>query len=167
MARALYPELRRIAASLGRQFGNPETLRRTALVSEAFLKLRRSGGFVDEAHFLRTAARAMRQVLVNHARARSTLKRGSGNATVELTDDLPVFWTSDEAVVDLDDALEALGQVDARLVSVVECRFFGGFDEAETASILGVSDRTVRRDWVKARAILQGLMDANASRQDQ
>jgi RNA polymerase sigma factor (TIGR02999 family) len=154
----LYPELRAIAGKLGRQFSSPETLRRTALVSEAFLKLRRSDYFVDEKHFLRTAAQAMRQILSNHARARLTAKRGEGQTPLEFNDDLPVFWESDERLVALDDAIKALAKVDQRLATLVECRFFCGYDEVETAAILGVSDRTVRRDWIKAQAFLKAEM---------
>lgn len=155
----LYPELRAIAGQLGRRFASSETLRRTALVSEVFLRLRRSEGFTDERHFLHTAALAMRQILVNHARARMAARRGGGAATVEFHDDLPVFWESDERLVALDAALSALAAVDARLASVVECRFFGGYDEVETAAVLGVSDRTVRRDWIKARALLRAELE--------
>jgi len=155
----LYPELRAIAGQLGRRFASSETLRRTALVSEAFLRLRRAEGFVDERHFLQTAALAMRQILVNHARGRMAARRGGGAATVEFHDDLPVFWESDERLVALDAALSALAVVDPRLASVVECRFFGGYDEVETAAVLGVSDRTVRRDWIKARALLRAELE--------
>ena len=155
LAAQLYPEMRAIAGRLGRRFATSETLRHTALVSEAFLRLRQSPAFVDEAHFLRTAALAMRQIIVNHARARLAAKRGNGAATVEFDDDLPVFWGDDERLLALDAAVKALGALDSRLAQVVDCRFFGGFDETETARALGLSDRTVRRDWIKARAFLR------------
>jgi RNA polymerase sigma factor (TIGR02999 family) len=158
-AERLYPELRAMAGQIGSRFSVSETLRRTALVSEAFLRLRRSEGFTDERHFLHTAALAMRQILVNHARARMAARRGGGAGTVEFHDDLPVFWESDERLVALDAALSALAAVDPRLASVVECRFFGGYDEVETAAVLGVSDRTVRRDWIKARALLRAELE--------
>ena len=157
---ALYPEMRAIAGRLGRRFQTSETLRHTALVSEAFVKLRHAPGFADEAHFLRTAALAMRQIIVNHARARVAAKRGGGVATVEYDDDLPALWGDDERLVAVDDALEALGALDARLAQVVDCRFFGGYDEAETARALGITDRTVRRDWTKARAFLRAEIEA-------
>jgi RNA polymerase sigma factor (TIGR02999 family) len=160
LAAALYPEMRAIAGKLGRRFATSETLRQTALVSEAFLRLRQAPGFADEAHFLRTAALAMRQIIVNHARARVAAKRGGGAATVEFDDDLPVFWDSDERLLALEDALQRLEKLDPRLAQVVDCRFFGGFDEVETARALGVSDRTVRRDWIKARAILRTELDS-------
>jgi RNA polymerase sigma factor (TIGR02999 family) len=157
----LQPELRAIAARVGRRFPSSETLRRTALVAEAWLRLRRMPGFVDEAHFLRTAAVAMRQILVNHARDRVAAKRGGGAAAVPFEDDLPVFWESDEQLVALDDALRGLAAAEPRLAAVVECRFFAGYDEAETAAVLGVTDRTVRRDWVKAKAWLHLALSAD------
>lgn len=160
---ALYPQLRSIAGALSSRFGSPETLRSTALVSEVFLKFRRSPRFADEQHFLRTAARAMRQVLVNHARARMTQRRGAGQAALPLADDVPVFWQSDAQLVALDAAVAALEGQDSRLAAVVECRFFGGYDETETARMLGMSDRTVRRDWVKARALLRTMMDEDGA----
>jgi RNA polymerase sigma factor (TIGR02999 family) len=160
MVEALYPQLRMIAGSLSSRFGAPETLRSTALVSEAFMKLRRSPRFADEQHFLRTAARAMRHILINHARARSAAKRDAGAPVLPLDDDAPVFWGGDTQLLALDDALRRLEALEPRLALVVECRFFGGYDEAETGRLLGVSDRTVRRDWMKARAWLQGEMGA-------
>jgi len=162
LAAQLYPEMRAIAGRLGRRFATSETLRHTALVSEAFLRLRHSPGFADEAHFLRTAALAMRQIIVNHARARVAAKRGGGAATVEFDDDLPAFWGDDERLLALDAALQALGALDPRLAQVVDCRFFGGYDEAETARALGVADRTVRRDWTKARAFLRAEIEGGA-----
>ena len=108
---------------------------------------------MDDEHFLRAAALAMRHVLVDHARARMTAKRGSGKIDA-LTDDIEPFWESDERLVDLDEALQRLGGVNNRLAQVVELRFFAGYSEEQSARILGVTDRTVRRDWVKARAWL-------------
>lgn len=149
----LYSELRRLAARSHWRYGAGETMRSTVLVSETFLKLRAAPDFQDERHFLRTAALAMRQILVNHARARLTAKRGGG-ASVPLDDDLPVFWESDERLVALDDALGQLALVNQRLVDIVEYRFFGGFSEAETGELLGINERTVRREWAKAKALL-------------
>jgi RNA polymerase sigma factor (TIGR02999 family) len=158
---ALYPSLRRIARDVRLRYGAGETLRATVLVNEAFLKLRRSPGFVDEAHFLRTAARAMRQILVNHAAARQAAKRGGGAAMAEFTDDMPmIYWESDDRLLALDGALDRLASLSPRLAEVVELRFFGGYAETEIATILGCTDRTVRRDWVKAKALL--LLDIGA-----
>lgn len=154
---ALYPELKKTAAALGRQAGSPETLRSTVLVNEAFLKLRRSGGFVDEKHFLRTAALAMRQILVNHARARLAARRGGGKLD-PLDENMPVYWESDERLVQLNQALDQLAEVSPRLAELVQYRFFGGYSEVETGALMGMTDRTVRRDWVKAKALLLMFM---------
>lgn len=159
LVEALYPQLRMIAGALSSRFGSPETLRSTALISEVFLKLRRSPRFADEQHFLRTAARAMRQVLVNHARGRVAQRRGGGAVVLPLDDDVPVFWQSDAELIALDDALGKLESLDPRLAAVVECRFFGGYDDQETGRLLGMTDRTVRRDWVKARVLLRTLLE--------
>lgn len=154
MTAALYPQLKRIARDLRWRYSSGETMRSTALVNECFLKMRNTGGFVDEQHFLRTAARAMRQILVNHAAARSAAKRGGGHA-VTFEDELPViYWESDERLLALDQALERLAAYAPRLAAIVEYRFFGGYSEHETAALLGLNERTVRRDWVKAKALL-------------
>ena len=160
MVAALYPELKRIARNLGWRYSTGETMRSTALVNECFLKLRSASGFADERHFLRTAARAMRQILVNHAAARSTAKRSDPSAAAVFDDDLPgIYWESDERLLALDRAVERLASYAPRLATVVEYRFFGGYSEQETAALLDLNERTVRRDWVKAKALL--LLDMN------
>lgn len=155
LAPLLLDDLRRRARSERRRVGAGETLRTTALVHEAFLRLQRSGDWQDERHFLHAAALAMRQALVDHARRRLSEKRGGGR--VDSLEDHPgaePAWTSDERLVELDEALRELAELNPRLAQVVECRFFGGYTEEETARILGIADRTVRRDWIKARAWL-------------
>jgi RNA polymerase sigma factor (TIGR02999 family) len=148
----VYDELRAMAR---RQMGREReghTLHATALVHEAWFKLA-GGGFdaSDRAHFLAIASRAMRQVLVDHARTRDAKKRGGGWARTTLGDaDAAVGFRPDEMIA-LDDALEEL---EPRQRQVVEMRFFAGMEEKEIADVLGVTDRTVRRDWVKARAWL-------------
>ncbi|WP_448659504.1 ECF-type sigma factor [Sphingomonas sp. CJ99] len=154
LAPLLYGDLRRLAARHRWQYGSGETLRSTALVSEAFLRLRQVAEFADERHFLRTAAIAMRQVQVNHAHARMTAKRGGGATLVPVDDDLPVFWESDERLLALNDALARLAHLDPRLAELVDYRFFGGFSEPEIGQLMGISERTVRREWAKARALL-------------
>lgn len=161
LVEALYPALRSLAAQAKWRYGAGETMRSTALVNEAFLKLRAAPGFADEAHFLRTAALAMRQLLVNHARARLTAKRGSGAAAVPFDDDLPVYWQSDERLVALDEALQALEAIDPRLARIVEYRFFAGYSESEIGVLLDVTERTVRREWTKARALLLDYMEGD------
>ncbi|MEM9378735.1 MAG: ECF-type sigma factor [Planctomycetota bacterium] len=152
---ALYGELRAIAR--GRLDRLPaQTIGATDLVHEALARLLRDGGLLtglERDHVVALAARTMRNVLVDRARARSAAKRGSGRAAldVEVTD-LP--GTSDEDLLLVHDALEALAASDARAARVVEMRFFGGLSQTETADALGVNERTVRRDWQYARAWL-------------
>ena len=132
-----------------------ETLRTSVLVNEAFLKLYRAGEWESELHFLRAAALAMRQALVDHARHKLAEKRGGGRVdSLEDHPGLEPSWFSDERLVELDEALQQLARESPRLGQVVECRFFGGYSDAETARILGVNERTVRRDWIKAQAWL-------------
>jgi RNA polymerase sigma factor (TIGR02999 family) len=148
----VYGELRDVAArQLRRQTGG-HTLHATDLVHESYLKLARgAGGAADRAHFLAIAARAMRQVLVDHARRRGAEKRGGGAVATTLTGDIAERALAADELLALDDALASL---EPRQRQVVECRYFGGMEETEIALALGVSERTVRRDWVKARAWL-------------
>lgn len=152
---AAYEELRRLAGTIQRH--DPQaTLTPTALVNEAWLKLRSSPGLTPASHlhFKRIAGRAMRQVLVEAARRRHAAKRGGGLAPVTF-DDLPDDrLTAPEEVLALDAALEALAQIAPRQASTVESRFFAGLDVAETAELLQVSEATVLRDWRAARAWL-------------
>jgi len=149
----LYEDLRRLAQrQLGREYGD-RTLNATALVHESYLKF---GGIAlaatDRAHFLSMAARAMRQVLVDHARDRKAAKRGGGLwERITLTDGAWAQEFDSDGVLALDEALRGL---EPRERQVVECRFFGGMEEQEIAAALGVSQRTVQRDWVRARAWL-------------
>jgi RNA polymerase sigma factor (TIGR02999 family) len=160
---AFYEELKRIAHRERTRVRAGATLQTTALVNEAFLRLRAGGGWTSETHFLRAAALAMRHALVNHAVARLAAKRGDGIATVPLNDALDVAGDDDDAsIVALDDALDRLAKNSLRLAQVVECRYFGGYDDGETARALGVSERTVRRDWVLARAWLHRELDGGA-----
>lgn len=149
----VYDELRRIARAELSRHHDPPTLQATALVHEAYVKLAGSAG-VDaqsRAHFLAIAARAMRQVLIDQARRRGAGKRGGGAAHVTLSDgDIGFELRSDELLA-LDAAVE---QLSPRQRQVVDCRFFGGMEESEIAAVLGLSTRTVRREWVKARAWL-------------
>ena len=130
------------------------TLQPTALVHEAFLRLVPEGGapqLEGRAHFLRVAARAMRRILVDHARARDADKRGGGRRPVALDDVLEAFAERDLDVLELSDAVEKLGAVDPELARLVELRFFAGLTIAETAAALGVSTPTVERHWRVAR----------------
>ena len=154
LAPLLLEDMRVHARRERRRLRAGETLRTTALIHEAYLRLLGSSEWASELHFLRAAALAMRQVLVDHARRALAAKHGGGQL-VSLDDQpLEPFWQSDALLVDLDEALARLGGHSPRLIDIVECRFFAGYSEEETARVLGVSDRTVRRDWVKARAWL-------------
>jgi RNA polymerase sigma factor (TIGR02999 family) len=136
---------------LRREFG-ASTMHPTSLVHEAYMKLARGALDVeDRAHLLAIAARAMRQVLVENARRRLASKRGGEGATIALGEQSGTRELSSEDLFALNDAVAAL---EPRQRHVVECRFFGGMDEQEIAATLGVTERTVRRDWVKARAWL-------------
>ena len=149
----VYEDLRRIARrQLGRGFGN-QSVRPTELVHEAYVKLSMGGAAaaVDRSHFLAIAARAMRQVLVDEARHHKAAKRGGGWKRATLSG---AHWVTDFDVEEMLTLNDALDELDARQRQVVECRFFGGMEEREIAEALGVTERTVRRDWVKARAWL-------------
>jgi RNA polymerase sigma factor (TIGR02999 family) len=151
---AAYEELRRLAASVRRN-DPAATLSPTALVNEAWLKLADSPAVARTSplHFKRIAARAMRQVLVEAARRRNADKRGGGAAVVTLDDAMSAVTTADD-VLGLDAALDALAQLEPRQALMVESRFFGGLDVAETAQLLDVSEATVLRDWRAAKAWL-------------
>ncbi len=152
---ATYEELRRLASSVRRHDAGV-TLNPTALVNEAWSKLSRTPGVAETSplHFRRIAARAMRQVLVEAARRRHSLKRGGPDAIFIQFDESigGADWPSD--VLGLDRALAQLAQLDERQARVVECRFFGGMEVLETAQVLGISEATVLRDWRAARAWL-------------
>ncbi|HEV8397521.1 MAG TPA: ECF-type sigma factor [Vicinamibacterales bacterium] len=170
----LYRELRRLAEAAMRAERANHTLQPTALVHEAFLRLAgEQGRFENRAHFLGVAAGAMRRVLVDHARGRNAQKRGSGATlvTVDDLDDLPQQASEDIDLVVLDDALSRLSALDARQGLIVELRFFGGLSVKETAAIVGVSERTIKREWQLSRAWLRrevarinGSTDSNPTR---
>ena len=151
----VYAELHRIGTRAKGHSAN-DTLNPTALVHEAYLKLvgAQNVDWRDRAHFLGVAAVAMRRILVDRARARVAIKRGGGQQVVTLDEGVAALAERDDVLLALDDALTQLAGVDQRLARVVECRFYGGLSETETAEALDISLRTVRRDWVKARGLL-------------
>jgi len=153
--RRVYGEIHRLARAQIRRCGPQPTLSASVVVHEAYLKLARAPAVAweDRSHFFAVAARAMRQVLLNHARRHLAAKRGGGRPVPLDSVDQPIDPCAAE-LVDLDVALGRLGALDPRLERVVELRFFGGLTEQETAEVLGVTDRTVRRDWRAARAFL-------------
>lgn len=157
----VYQELRRIARRQRRSAGSPATLDTTALVHEIYLKLHAApeATGVDREHFLSLAARAMRQVLVDHARSRFRLKRGSGVAITGLNDASGAASPDMVDLVALDAALNELATMDPRAGQLVEWRVFGGLDIAEIARMQELTERTVFRDWRRARAFLLQRLD--------
>src|ERR1700723_3510540 len=151
---AFYQQLRRVAHRTRARLGAGHTMQTTALVHEAYLRLGQSRGFVDETHFLRAAALAMRHALINYAQSRVAEKRGGGGPHVTLSHIDEFSVDSDEGLLALNEAMEKLTQEMPRLADVVECRFFGGYGEEDTARALGVSLRTGQRDGPKGRAWL-------------
>jgi RNA polymerase sigma factor (TIGR02999 family) len=149
-----YQQLRRVAHRTRARFGTGHTLQTTALVHEAYLRLGQSRSFADEAHFLRASALAMRHAVINHAQSRLAGKRGGGGQHATLSQVADMSIDSDEDMLALNEAMERLAREMPRLADVVECRFFGGYGEEDTARALGMSLRTVQRDWLKARAWL-------------
>jgi RNA polymerase sigma factor (TIGR02999 family) len=164
----VYQELRHAADRVLRREAAGHTLQPTALVHEAYLKLA-SGPVSSEnrAHFLGIAARAMRQVLVDHARRRRAAKRGGGDLAVSLSQAAGAADVHSDDLVSLDEALERLGERNERLKRVVELRFFAGLTEVETAEVLGVTPRTIQRDWNKARAWLHKELAAGPPNKDE
>jgi RNA polymerase sigma factor (TIGR02999 family) len=158
----LYQELRAIAHRRIARRPNGGTLETTGLVHEVYLKLvDQSGtGVRDRAHFLALASLAMRHVLVDRAKARGRLKRGSTTGWITFDEEQIAVDDQPEALLQLDDALSWLAGLDPRLARVVECRFFGGLSEAEIAEALGVTERTVQRDWAKARMLLRRALES-------
>ena len=157
-----YEELRAIAHARLAWRGAGGTLSTTALVHEAYLKLANQSPskWRDRAHFFAVASLAMRHVLVDFAKARVALKRGGARRRITLDDDAIAVDDQAGALLQLDDALARLAAREPRLAKVVELRFFGGLAEDEIAESLGVTVRTVRRDWVKARVMLRHVLES-------
>ena len=161
VARA-YQELRTIAhlRLMGREPGG--TLSTTALLHEAYLKLvdQSPAGLHDHTHLLALASLAMRHVLIDRARERMTVKRGGERRRITLDEAELSVDEEPEVLLQLNDALDRLAEFEPRLARVVECRFFGGLTERETADALGLTVRTVQRDWVKARVLLKRALES-------
>ena len=156
----MYNRLRAMAHGQLRRERADHTLATTDLVHEAYLKLTDGARLSEQGrtYFLGAAARAMRQILVDYARRRQRQKRGGGQTPVPLGEDQVAAQSNTDVLaadlIDLDAALEKLAALDARQARVVECRFFGGLSVEETASVVGVSPRTVKGDWAVAKAWL-------------
>ena len=153
--RRAYDELKRIARHHLRAVDGSATLSTTELVHESFLKLRGSPtDWEGRAHFFGAASRAMRQILVDFARRRRADKHGGGATHVSLSDGDAALQIELDEILALDEALDRLAAVDERLHQIVELRFFGGFSEREVSELLGVTPRTIERNWLKARLFL-------------
>jgi RNA polymerase sigma factor (TIGR02999 family) len=155
-----YSEMRRIARARLAKGGRYTLLDTTALVHESFMRLQRANATVsDPQRFLAYAASTMRSVIVDYVRRRQAERRGDGAPHVPLDTMIgEQLGASDEEILDVHEALETLAAVDERLVHVVEMRYFGGLTDVEIGQALGVTDRTVRRDWDRARLLLAGLL---------
>jgi RNA polymerase sigma factor (TIGR02999 family) len=155
----VYDELRSRAGRLMAGERKDHTLQRTALVHEAFLRLVKPGAtFQSRLHFFNAAALAMRRILVDHAAARNSLKRGGAFREVNLDDVDPAREERAVDILSLDEALTKLAERSPRQAQVVNLRFFAGLKDAEIAEMLGVTDKTVRRDWASARIWLYDQM---------
>lgn len=161
----VYDQLRAIAQARMNAERRDHTLQATGLVNEACIRLLGSTDqtFADRGHFFRAAAEAMRRVLIDHARSRAAEKRGGSAARKISIDVLDLAANADpQAILELDDAIERLRQEDPDAGDVVRLRFFAGLSVTEAASVRGVSERTVARDWAFARARLSELLDDGA-----
>ena len=160
----IYPELRRIARGQLRRWRPDVPLGTESVVHEAYLKLvdQSKANWQDRNHFYAIAARAMRQIIIDYARRRVSLKRGGGAHHLTLNENEVAVREQADRLIALDELLAGLEAQDPRLLKVVECRFFAGYSEAETAKILGVSSRTVERDWLRAKSWLRDAMRSTA-----
>jgi RNA polymerase sigma factor (TIGR02999 family) len=158
----VYDELQRIARGQLKREDEGHTLSTTALVHEAYMRLVdiTRVEWRDRVHFLSMAARAMRRILIDHARRHGARRRGGGMRPVTFDDAMEVVEHRPDALIALDDAMEQLAAISPRLVRVVECRYFGGMTEEETAEAIEVTSRTVRRDWIKARGWLRQTLES-------
>ena len=156
----VYRELRRLAGGYLRHQAPGLALQPTALVHEAYLKLANAtpGVWRDQAHFRAVASVAMRHILVDRARARATQKHGAAFTPVSLDENALATDDEPDTLLAIDSALDRLAELSPRLARVVELRFYGGLSERETASELGVTARTVQRDWAKARMLLERML---------
>ncbi len=155
VAPLVYDELRRVAAAYMRRERPGQTLQATALVHEAYLRLAQAGApWNDRRHFVGIAARSMRQILVERARARGALKRWGGMNRVSITDSLALAADPETMLPALDEAIGRLEQIDPEQAKIVELRYFAGMSVEEAAEAMGISPATLKRRWSLARAWL-------------
>jgi len=155
---ATYSDLRKLARARLYSGGRSATLDTSSLVHESYLRFAAAGRlrFQDRVHFMRWAGRVMRSVIVDFARRRKAGRRGGDLARVTLTAELAAgTMRPEDEILRVHEALEHIAALDGRMVQVVELRYFGGMSDAEISEALGVTDRTVRRDWEKARLLLR------------
>ena len=159
----VYDELRRQAARYLRRERAGHSLQTTALIHEAYLRLvdQRNVHWQNRAQFFGIAAQLMRRILVDHARTRQRVKRGGSNVRVSLTEATVIANAPDLDLVVLDEALNRLAEIDQQQSKIVELRFFSGLSVEETATVLGISPATVKRDWSVAKAWLQREITGN------
>lgn len=159
LVEVVYPELKRMAHFQLAKERADHTLSTTAIVHEAYEKLSaQDGPWNDKAHFMRTASRIMRHLLVDYARRRNAGKRGAGERMLTLEDDRIAGPSEEMAVLKLEDALLEIAELDPRMERVVECRVYAGLSVAETAAALDLTIRTVERDWQRARGYINRAM---------
>jgi RNA polymerase sigma factor (TIGR02999 family) len=153
----MYAELRRLARARLRVAGRNTLLDTSSLVHESYLRFAGTGQLQlkDRVHFMRWAGRVMRSVIVDFARRRRAARRGGGRTEVTLTTDIGVVSSGESVILRVHEALEEMAARDPRMASIVEMRYFGGMTEPEIAAVVGVNERTVRRDWEKARLFLR------------
>jgi RNA polymerase sigma factor (TIGR02999 family) len=159
---SLYAELRRLARSRLAGGGRPTLLDTSALVHEAFMHMQKNGGaqVADREHFMAYAATTMRNIVIDFVRKRKAERRGGDaeHVTLDTRAAEQLGAASDDEILDVHEALQTLAEVDPRLVRVVEMRYFAGLTDLEIAAALGVTDRTVRRDWERARLLLAQML---------
>jgi RNA polymerase sigma factor (TIGR02999 family) len=156
---AVYEELHRLAAGYMRRERPDHTLQASALVNEAYVRLIGNGpvSWESRAHFFVTAAQTMRRVLIDHARRHVAEKRGGAGVRIDLNENIAAVENTESGrMLDLDRALTRLASLDARQARVVELRFFAGLTVEQTAEVMAISEKTVKRDWAVARAWLEG-----------
>jgi RNA polymerase sigma factor (TIGR02999 family) len=160
LVQLVYPDLKRLArGSLSGR--GAHTLNTTALVHECYLRLSQASGAPrDRGHLMSLAVRIMRQVLIDHARERLAVKRGGGAVAVPIEDAQLADARQFETLVEIDDALNQLAKLEPRQAQVFECRYFGGLNDDETALALGISPRTVHRDWDAGREWLAARLES-------
>jgi RNA polymerase sigma factor (TIGR02999 family) len=164
LAPLIYDELHRMASRQLRRERNEHTLQSTALVHEVYLKLidQQRVQWQDRSHFFAVASQMIRRILVDHARAHRSAKRGGGKTRLEFDESIALPGQRDADLLALDDAMDSLARVDARQSRIVELRFFGGLSIEEASEVLEVSPATVKRDWIVAKAWLYRQLARNA-----